>query len=83
MSVRVFDRRTPALEMCRRRRAWKVRDGLYRVISRNGVTRYPVTVDEDGLTHCPCPGATFHGGACWHQVKVLQRILREIQRSAA
>jgi hypothetical protein len=73
-STVVFDRRTPAVEVMPRRRAWKEGEGLFKVIGRTG-TRYHVRV-KGSQTSCSCTAGTF-GRACWHQLRVLQRIVRE------
>ncbi len=74
--ARTFDARTPAVEMLRRRRAWKVGAGHFHVISRDGRTRYRVLATPDGVTACTCTAGRF-GGACWHQCVVLRRVVRE------
>ena len=74
--TRTFDPRTPALDMLRRRRAWRVAPGCFRVFSRDGLTAYRVLVTPNGETSCTCTAGRF-GQACWHQVRALKRVLRE------
>jgi hypothetical protein len=74
--ARPFDARTPAVEMFRRRRAWKVGPGHFQVSARDGCTRYRVLATPAGETTCTCRVGRF-GGACWHQCVVLRRLLRE------
>ena len=74
--ARFFDPRTPAVEMVRNRRAWKVVDGHYEVIGRNPIDRYHVLVSTDGESSCTCPAGLFRCD-CWHQVVGLRRALRE------
>ena len=74
--TRTFDARTPAVEMLRHRHAWRVGPGCFRVFSRDGLTAYRVLVTPDGETSCSCMGGRF-GRACWHQLHVLRRVLRE------
>ena len=74
--ARTFGARTPAVEMLRRRRAWKVAPGHFHVISRDGRTHYRVLATADGETACTCTAGRF-GGACWHQCVVLRRVVRE------
>jgi hypothetical protein len=74
--TRTFDPRTPAAYMLRRRRAWRQGPGIFRVFSRDGLTAYRVLVMPGGETSCTCTAGRF-GHACWHQVRVLERVLRE------
>ena len=74
--TRAFDRRTSAVDMLRHRRAWRLGPGCFRVFSRDGHTAYRVLVTPGGETSCTCTAGRF-GGACWHQVRVLKRVLRE------
>ena len=74
--ARVYDACTPAVEMVRHRRAWRVDAGRFEVISRDGRTRYRVKTGPGHMTRCSCRAGRF-GGPCWHQVKVLMRLLRE------
>ena len=74
--TRSYDRRTPAVDMLHCRRAWRVGPGCFRVFSRDGLTAYRVLVASNGETSCTCTAGRF-GRACWHQVRVLQRMLRE------
>jgi hypothetical protein len=73
---RTYDPRTPALDMLGRRRAWQVGPGCFRVFSRDGLTAYRVLVTPGGDTSCTCTAGRF-GRACWHQIRVLKRVLRE------
>ena len=74
--TRTFDPHTPAADMLRRRRAWRIGAGCFRVFSRDGVTAYRVLVTSDGETTCTCTAERF-GRACWHRIRVLKRLLRE------
>lgn len=74
-SVRVFDRRTPPVEMMAHRRAWRVGPATFRVVGRDGQQRYAVRV-LDGVPHCNCP-AGRHGRPCYHAALVLRRLGRE------
>ena len=74
--ARAFGARTPAVEMFRHRRAWRVGPGHFHVISRDGRTRYRVLATADGEAACTCTAGRF-GGACWHQCVVLRRVVRE------
>jgi hypothetical protein len=74
--TRSFDQRTPALDMLRCRRAWRVGPGCFQVFSRDGLTAYRVLVSPGGETGCTCTAGRF-GCACWHQAKALLRTLRE------
>lgn len=71
-----YDRRTPAVEMLGRRRAWRVGPGCFRVFSRDGLTAYRLLVTAAGDTSCTCTAGRF-GRKCWHQLGVLKRVLRE------
>ncbi len=77
--ARAYDARTPATDMLRRRRAWRVGPGCFRVFSRDGLTAYRVLVTPAGETTCTCTAGRF-GRACWHQIRVLKRVLRESAR---
>jgi hypothetical protein len=74
--TRAYDRRTPALDMLGRRRAWRVGPSCFQVFSRDGLTAYRVLVTPAGETSCTCTAGRF-GGACWHQIRALKRALRE------
>jgi hypothetical protein len=74
--TRSYDRRTPAADMLRCRRAWRLGPGSFRVFSRDGLTAYRVLVAPDGETSCTCTAGRF-GQDCWHQVRVLSRVLRD------
>jgi hypothetical protein len=71
-----YDTRTPAIDMLRHRRAWRTGPDQFRVFSRDGRTAYRVQVTPEGETRCTCTAGRF-GGGCWHQVRVLKRVLRE------
>jgi hypothetical protein len=74
--TRTFDSRMPAADMLRRRRAWRVGPGCFRVFSRDGLRAYRVLVTPKGETSCTCTAGRF-GRACYHVVLVLRRVLRE------
>jgi hypothetical protein len=74
--TRIFDPRTPAMDMLHRRRAWRVGPGCFRVFGRDGLTQYRVLVTPSGETSCTCTAGRF-GRACWHQIRALKRVLRE------
>jgi hypothetical protein len=74
--TRTYHPRTPALDMLGRRRAWREGPVRFRVFSRDGLTAYRVQVTADGDTRCTCTAGRF-GRACWHQIRVLKRVLRE------
>ena len=74
--TRAFDARTPAMDMLRSRRAWRLGPGCFRVFSRDGLTAYRVLVMPDGDTSCTYIAGRF-GRACWHQVRALMRVVRE------
>lgn len=76
MNVIAFDRRTPAQEVSKHRRAWRVDDGYYEVISRSGDERYGVTLHPSGELSCTCTAGRF-GNHCWHVQKVADRLLRD------
>ena len=75
--TRAFDPRTPAGDMLRCRRAWRVGPGCFRVFSRDGLTAYRVLVTPGGETSCTCTAGRFGCQGCWHRIRVLQRLLRE------
>jgi len=74
--TRAFDRRTPAADMLRCRRAWRVGPGCFRVFSRDGLTAYRVLVTPGGETSCTCTAGRY-GRPCWHAIRALKRLLRE------
>ena len=74
--TRAFDRRTPAVDMLRCRRAWRMGPGCFRVFSRDGLTAYRVLVTLGGATSCTCMAGRF-GRPCLHAVIALRRVLRE------
>lgn len=74
--TRSYDPRTPALDMLRCRRAWRVGPGCFRVFGRDGLTAYRVLVTPDGETSCTCTAGRF-GHPCWHAIRALKRVLRE------
>jgi hypothetical protein len=74
--TRTYDPRTSAMDMLRCRRAWRVGPGCFRVFSRDGLTAYRVQLTAGGDTSCTCTAGRF-GRACWHQIRVLKRVLRE------
>lgn len=76
MKATSFDRRTPADEMRRHRRAWRVDDTHFEVLSRDGDHRYGVTLEPSGDLSCTCT-AGHYGSRCWHEQKVAERLLRE------
>lgn len=76
MKATAFDRRTPAQEMCRHRRAWRVDETHFEVLSRDGDHRYSVTLEPSGELSCTCT-AGHYGAPCWHEHKVADRLLRE------
>lgn len=82
MGRKSFPARTPATDMLRARRAWKAGRGRFTVISRDASRRYTVLVWGDSSTACNCQAGVY-GRACWHQVAVLRRLLRETKRGAA
>ncbi len=74
--ARAYGPRTPATDMLRRRRAWRVGPGCFRVFSRDGLTAYRVLVTADGETSCSCTAGRF-GRVCFHAVLAFRRVLRE------
>jgi hypothetical protein len=76
MKATAFDRRTPAIEMRRHRRAWRVDETHFEVLSRSGDQRYGVTLEPSGDLHCTCT-AGHYGVPCWHEQRVADRLLRE------
>jgi len=74
--TRAYDARTPGVDMLRRRRAWRLGPGCFRVFSRDGLTAYRVLVATNGETSCTCTAGRF-GRACFHAAIALRRVLRE------
>ncbi len=71
-----YGRRTPTAELLSRRQVRRIGAGHFSVIGRDGNTHYRILATPDGLTSCNCP-AGRRGRACWHQARVLLRLLHE------
>lgn len=72
MSVIAYVTSTPAAKMLKRRRARRLDNGAYEVISRDGQHRYRVFVLRTGDTICNCQAGRI-GRTCWHAVRALKR----------
>lgn len=68
-----FNRHTPGQVVASVRRTRHTGDNTYRIISRDGATRYDVkairNVDGEYIIVCPCK-AGQNGLQCWHAKKV-------------
>lgn len=76
MKATAFKAQTPGQEMLKHRRAWRVDDTYFEVISRAGDERYGVSLHESGELSCTCTAGRF-GNPCWHKQKVADRLLRD------
>jgi SWIM zinc finger len=70
-----FKRHIPGPTVMNRRRAWKVGETQYEVVSRAADQRYRVEV-EGGMPLCSCEAARF-GRPCYHAAVVLRRLMNE------
>jgi|SRR5215831_1409056 len=86
MAVATFARHTPKATMLKRRHAWRIGEGLFRVFGRQG-DRYTVRVVA-GQPVCECVAATGDHGRftprrCWHVDLVSARLTREATKRPA